>query len=175
MNIFNKIARFKSPGLKPLQSHSHGKGLELLLVSNIKKDVVQGLSCVNHFLRAFNHHCVKTQNCCTTIATENSNRQKYRTKYQTCTKLSKGPRNSLALADVMNLKNTKNRAKPSRHTRKFTVIRSPFVFKKTREQFGLTKHGITLKFNLNGHEQNLLIHYLSLLRLPCECKIKTLA
>lgn len=56
---------------------------------------------------------------------------------------------------------------PSKQTR-FDVIRSPFVFKKTREQFGLAKHAISVKLNLNPQEQAHLQSQLSMLRLPGE-------
>lgn len=58
--------------------------------------------------------------------------------------------------------------KPSKASR-FDVLRSPFVFKKTREQFGLTQHVCVIKLYLNPQQQAHLQSQLSMLRLPGEC------
>lgn len=57
-------------------------------------------------------------------------------------------------------------------TRIFTVTRSPFIFKKTREQFALAKNFYysTIKMTSNMHLQ-LLLYYLGLIKLPVEFKI----
>ena len=57
-------------------------------------------------------------------------------------------------------------------SRIFTVTRSPFIFKKTREQFALTKNFYysTIKTTSNMHLQ-LLLNYLGLMKLPVELKI----
>lgn len=57
-------------------------------------------------------------------------------------------------------------------TRIFTVTRSPFVFKKTREQFDLNKisHYTTIKCSSNSYKK-LLLQYLSTLKLNSELKI----
>lgn len=57
-------------------------------------------------------------------------------------------------------------------SRIFTVTRSPFIFKKTREQFALTKNFYysTIKTTSNMHLQ-LLLNYLGLIKLPVEFKI----
>lgn len=62
-----------------------------------------------------------------------------------------------------------NQARKTKSTQtRFDVIRSPFVFKKTREQFGLEKHVCTWVVYLNAQEQAHLQSQLSQLRLPGE-------
>lgn len=58
--------------------------------------------------------------------------------------------------------------------RLFTTLRSPFVFKKTREQFQCTKFTYTsvLDFKCQSEQQQLII-LLKLLKLPSELKIQT--
>jgi hypothetical protein len=57
-------------------------------------------------------------------------------------------------------------------TQLFTVIRSPFVFKKTREQFikQLLSYSVIIKLH-SPIQKQLFIQYLSLLRLPVELEI----
>lgn len=55
----------------------------------------------------------------------------------------------------------------------FTVIRSPFVFKKTREQFIKQQLSYIVSIDLDSPiQKQLLIQYLSLLRLPVEFEIR---
>ena len=53
-----------------------------------------------------------------------------------------------------------------------TVIRSPFVFKKTREQFAFLTHNKLLNLNLSKPALELTLTHLAQLRLPSELKIK---
>ena len=66
----------------------------------------------------------------------------------------------------------KHHSKPLHSTQLFTVIRSPFVFKKTREQFSSQKlaYCILVKFE-NPMQKLFLIQSLGLVRLPCELNI----
>ena len=52
--------------------------------------------------------------------------------------------------------------------KRHTVIRSAFVYKKTREQFGLQKHTYRLNFELTKCQQNLFVAWASQLKLPAE-------
>ena len=62
--------------------------------------------------------------------------------------------------------------KPLHSTKLFTVVRSPFVFKKTREQFSSQKLSYSILAKLQNPMQKLfLIQSLGLLRLPCELDI----
>ena len=62
--------------------------------------------------------------------------------------------------------------KPVQSTKQFTVVRSPFVFKKTREQFSSQKLSYRILVKLQNPMQKLfLIQSLGLLRLPCELDI----
>lgn len=53
----------------------------------------------------------------------------------------------------------------------FTVIRSPFVYKKTREQFGLQKHTKVINLILKRQHVSFICRSLSTLTLPCELKL----
>jgi ribosomal protein S10 len=53
----------------------------------------------------------------------------------------------------------------------FTVIRSPFVFKKTREQFGLNLYCCDIDLSLSLNQQAFILRSLSQLALPGELKI----
>ena len=53
-----------------------------------------------------------------------------------------------------------------------TVTRSPFVFKKTREQFAFLNHNKLLNLNLSKPACELTLTHLAQLRLPSELKIK---
>lgn len=63
--------------------------------------------------------------------------------------------------------------KTPQKTKLFTVIRSAFIFKKTREQFGLTRINYFTSINITSiiHQQ-LLLQIINLLKLPCELKIQ---
>lgn len=52
--------------------------------------------------------------------------------------------------------------------RRHTVIRSAFVYKKTREQFGLQKRTYRLDFELTKCQQNIFVAWASQLKLPAE-------
>lgn len=53
-----------------------------------------------------------------------------------------------------------------------TVIRSAFVYKKTREQFGLQKQTYILGFSLTKCQQNLFVALASQLKLPAELVVR---
>ena len=62
--------------------------------------------------------------------------------------------------------------RPLHSTQLVTVVRSPFVFKKTREQFSSQKLSYRILVKLQNPMQKLfLIQSLGLLRLPCELEI----
>lgn len=52
-----------------------------------------------------------------------------------------------------------------------TVLRSPFVYKKTREQFAFQHHCYGVKLQCSRGVAELLVHLLSQLQFPCELKI----
>lgn len=54
----------------------------------------------------------------------------------------------------------------------FTVIRSPFVYKKTREQFGLNKKTWRIHLSLSSTQQVRLLQLLTQLKLPAELTIQ---
>lgn len=67
--------------------------------------------------------------------------------------------------------NIKKFSQPKKTTKVFTVIRAPFVFKKSREQFGQAKTTIATNFTLQSNEQHrLLLQLLSVLKVPAELK-----
>lgn len=59
----------------------------------------------------------------------------------------------------------------ARSMTRLTVIRSPFVFKKTREQFGLQINTCTLVFQLNKRSQHHLLQWISMFKFPAELKV----
>lgn len=56
-------------------------------------------------------------------------------------------------------------------TKVFTVIRSPFVYKKTREQFALCKRAYHIPLQLTKAQQSIFVQFVSELKLPAELKI----
>ena len=54
---------------------------------------------------------------------------------------------------------------------KLTVIRSPFVYKKTREQFGFITHKVSILFQCSQFEQELIVMWLNQVKFPVEIKI----
>jgi ribosomal protein S10 len=59
-------------------------------------------------------------------------------------------------------------------TKLFTLTRSAFIFKKTREQFGLTKKSYFTSIIIKSKtQQQLLLQFITLLKLPIEIKIQS--
>lgn len=53
----------------------------------------------------------------------------------------------------------------------FTIIRSPFVFKKTREQFKLSKYKCVVRLELTKNQLEIVIKWVGQLQLPGEVKV----
>lgn len=60
----------------------------------------------------------------------------------------------------------------SKSTQRHTVIRSAFVYKKTREQFGLRKRTYTFRFQCTPLQKSLFLPWLSMLKLPAELTVR---
>lgn len=71
-----------------------------------------------------------------------------------------------ALADTTGGYSSPNRLK------RYTVIRSAFVYKKTREQFGLRMRTYRFQFRLTKLLQNVFLTWLSQLQLPAELTVR---
>jgi ribosomal protein S10 len=56
---------------------------------------------------------------------------------------------------------------------RFTMTRSPFIFKKTREQFELRRQTRMILLKLNKSQQELILEFLCQSRFPAELKITT--
>lgn len=61
--------------------------------------------------------------------------------------------------------------KASGSINRFTVIRSPFVYKKTREQFGLHKRTYYIRLNFAKTQKIMFVQWVSQLKMPAELKI----
>ena len=59
---------------------------------------------------------------------------------------------------------------PKKHI--ITVLRSPFVYKKTREQFAFQRYNVKITLTLKRSTAEFLLPMLSQLRLPAELKIR---
>jgi len=179
----------------------HGKkALELQLFSYVKQDVDQGLQCLVKFMHKWNNRwksCIVYDQSARPKkgkegASSNNRRfvirsgTKKRRQLAPCDssvssitgflfkqRSKKGNRGDFALAKSLNCNILTCNAPTLRRMRRYTVIRSAFVYKKTREKFGLLRHVKRLKIHLKTHEQNRLLRYLSLLRLPCECRVQS--
>ena len=81
--------------------------------------------------------------------------------------------NALALWNFANaLVECSERYSSPKSMQRHTVIRSAFVYKKTREQFGLRKCTYTFRFRLTKLQQNLFVAWISQLKLPAELTVR---
>lgn len=162
--------------MKNAYCYKHNKTtLILRYKSYVKKDLIESIRLSHLFVTQLNkflicrvsssipqknESCEKVLNC---LSLNQS--QKYQTRYYNSRVFV-----DLAAALAKTLCNSSHQ-KIKQTTSRFTVIRSPFVFKKTREQFGLKKHVCEIVLNLNQNEQEFLLPLLSQLRLPGELQL----
>lgn len=82
-------------------------------------------------------------------------------------------KNAYALSQHLAYDTLSHFKKVPSHKPVFTTLRSPFVFKKTREQFTLTQLTYNMHLNIKcPSQQQQIITLLKLVKLPCELKIK---
>jgi len=66
---------------------------------------------------------------------------------------------------------SKHNQRRTNSCQRFTVIRSPFVFKKSREQFGLTRKSCFVKLALTKAQQHTYAQHLIATKLPSELQL----
>ena len=138
------------------------QGLKLRCTSHVKQDVVHGVRLLRCHVQKLAHSLTVPKNTVraqvpSSACFKNIIRMRSELNASTCRILDVSRTHHIDVQQSV-----------------FTVLRSPFVFKKTREQFALKTHVCDLILTQDSKYTPFLLRRLACLTLPCEVQVTVL-